>query len=429
MRRILFVGAPFGRFFRAFAEELEARGCMVWRTVFDGGDVLETPARNRVSFFAGEDEWPNFVKKILQQKNIDGIVAFNDTLPRNSKALAIAKSLGIRRYVLENGYLRPFWVTFDRDGVNGHSQLPANLDFYLEAKLAPAAHTAFPTRMRDHVLSTIRHFSAAVLLSPVIPFDPKYFGDSIWLQSRGYMREWLWRVTNDETQKVDQVAALSRDGRPIFLCLLQKPGDSQLVVHSQYGGNARFLNDVVRSFAEDAPPEAVLVIKQHPLDYGIEKCPDLLDRLTHERGLEGRVFYLRKTSIDIIMPIASALLTINSTAGLAAVAEGKPVKCLGKAFYDIPGLTFDGTLKEFWSRAEKPSDDAVKAFVAHLTSTSQFNGGFHSLAGRLHSIPNLAQALLKDSLVWYPAGASGRETASVADAVHIAEPAAALKAP
>lgn len=429
MRRILFVGAPFGHFFRAFVEELEARGCMVWRMVFDGGDVLETPARNRLSFFAGEDEWPDFVRKILQQKNIDGIVAFNDTLPRNSKALAIAKSLGIRRYVLENGYLRPFWVTFDRDGVNGHSKLPTNLDFYLDAKLAPATHSAFPTRMRDHVLSTIRHFSAAVLLSPLIPFDPKYYGDSIWLQGRGYMREWLWRLANDETHKVDQVATLSRDGRSIFLCLLQKPGDSQLVVHSQYGGNARFLNDVVRSFAEDAPREAVLVVKQHPLDYGIEKCPALLDDLARKWGLDGRVFYLRKTSIDIIMPMASALLTINSTAGLAAVAEGKPVKCLGKAFYDIPGLTFDGALKEFWSRPQKPSEDAVKAFVAHLTSTSQFNGGFHSREGRMHSLPNLAQALLKDSLVWYPASVPMRETATVADAAPVAEPGAAFEAP
>lgn len=400
---------------------------MVWRTVFDGGDVLETPPRNRILFSAGDDEWPGFVKKVMQNKNIDGIITFNDTLPRHSKALAVAKSLGIRRYVLENGYLRPFWVTFARDGVNGHSKLPTNLDFYLDAELAPAPYSQFPSRMRDHVFSTIRHFSASVLLSPTIRFDPKYFGDSVWVQGRGYIREWLWRMTNDEIDKVNRLATLSRDGRPVFLCLLQKPGDSQLVVHSQYGGNARFLNEVVQSFAEGAPPEAVLVVKQHPLDYGIEKCPALLDSLAREQGLEGRVFYLRKTSIDIIMPLASALLTINSTAGLAAVAEGKPVKCLGKAFYDIPGLTFDGSLKEFWSRPQKPSDEAVKAFVAHLTSTSQFNGGFHSEAGRAHSLPNLAQVLLKDSLIWYPGSVPVREMPNVPDAGHIAEPAAVLK--
>ena len=68
MRRLLFLGAPFGHFFRAFAKELEARGCMVWRTVFDGGDVLETPPRNRILFSAGNDEWPGFVKKVMQKK-------------------------------------------------------------------------------------------------------------------------------------------------------------------------------------------------------------------------------------------------------------------------------------------------------------------------------------------------------------------------
>jgi capsular polysaccharide export protein len=43
-----------------------------------------------------------------------------------------------------------------------------------------------------------------------------------------------------------------------------------------------------------------------------------------------------------VLAPAAGVVTVNSTAGLQALREGKPVVALGRALYDMPGLTFQG---------------------------------------------------------------------------------------
>jgi capsular polysaccharide export protein len=44
----------------------------------------------------------------------------------------------------------------------------------------------------------------------------------------------------------------------------------------------------------------------------------------------------------------------SSTVGCQALARGVPVMALGKAIYDIAGLTHQGELDEFWNAPEAP---------------------------------------------------------------------------
>ena len=229
----------------------------------------------------------------------------------------------------------------------------------------------------------------------MLGFDANYYGDSVYRQGVGYVREYFWRVTHDESGVLTRALELAEAGRKVFLALLQKPGDAQLVVHSRHGGNAAFVDELIASFAADAPADAILVVKQHPLDYGVERTPARVASLIARHNLADRVFFLRKTSIDKIMACAHAVLTINSTAGLAAIIEEKPVLCVGRAFYNIPGLTSPGPLSRFWSEATPPSPDLVKGFIAFLKGTSQFNGGFHTPEGREILVPLLAQRLIE----------------------------------
>jgi capsular polysaccharide export protein len=289
-------------------------------------------------------------------------------------------------------------VTLERDGVNGFSRLPRDSEVYLEARQAapePADSRQYPAGLRPHVVHTIAHFAAAIAFKPVLGFDAKYYGDSVYRQGFGYVREYLWRVTHDESGVLARALELADGGNKVFLALLQKPGDAQLVVHSRHGGNAAFVDELITSFAADAPPDAILVVKQHPLDYGVERTPARVAALIARHNLADRVFFLRKTSIDKIMARAHAVVTINSTAGLAAIIEEKPVLCVGRAFYNIPGLASAGPLSQFWREATPPSPDLVKGFIAFLKSTSQFNGGFHTPEGREILVPLLAQRLVE----------------------------------
>jgi capsular polysaccharide export protein len=396
MSVFLFIGAPFGPFFRRLVKEIEAAGGEALRTVCEGGEYFETPNHCRIIYRRHDGDWKRFVRGVMRRKKVDAVITFNDTLPRNRAALEVAEELGLHSFVLENGYLRPHWVTLERDGVNGFSRLPRDPDVYLQANQAaaePPDNRQFPAGLRPHVIHTIFHFLAAIAFKPALGFDARYYGDSVYRQGLGYVREYLWRLAHDESAVLARALELAGAGRKVFLALLQKPGDAQLVVHSRHGGNAAFVDELISSFAADAPADAILVVKQHPLDYGVERTPARVAALIERHNLADRVFFLRKTSIDKIMARSHAVLTINSTAGLAAIIEEKPVLCVGRAFYNIPGLTSASPLARFWREATPPSRELVKGFVAFLKSTSQFNGGFHTPEGRDILAPLLAQRL------------------------------------
>ncbi|MEM1276156.1 MAG: hypothetical protein AAGH74_06510, partial [Pseudomonadota bacterium] len=72
----------------------------------------------------------------------------------------------------------------------------------------------------------------------------------------------------------------------------------------------------------------------------------------------------------------SGLVTINSTTGLSALRAGCPVKSLGKAIYDLPGLTHRGSLDSFWRAPIAPEADRVEMLVRALTAANQVPGGF-----------------------------------------------------
>ena len=130
MQSILFVSAPFGPFFRQAARVLCQQGHSVWRIVWEGGDFIETQFRHQIVFrddAVGEEA---FLLRVLQQKRITTVITYNDTGRRNQLAISLARKLGIDHYVLENGYLRPHWITLDREGVNGNAKLPKEPEFY-----------------------------------------------------------------------------------------------------------------------------------------------------------------------------------------------------------------------------------------------------------------------------------------------------------
>jgi capsular polysaccharide export protein len=214
-----------------------------------------------------------------------------------------------------------------------------------------------------------------------MPFDTTYYGDSVFRQALGYASEYLWRKVNDEQLSVEEIVSHRRQGKRLFAAILQKPGDAQLRVHSSYGSNNPFLREVCLSFAVSAPKDAILIVKQHPLDYGVERTPRFFASLVKDLKLEGRAYYLRKTSIDIVLDNVDGFVTINSTAGLAAVQRGLLVKCCGKAIFDMEGLTFQGNLDSFWTESSPPHTATVNAFIAYLTRYSQINGALYAPKG------------------------------------------------
>jgi capsular polysaccharide export protein len=236
-------------------------------------------------------------------------------------------------------------------------------------------------------------------MSPILPYDPKYYGDSVYTQAKGYLREYLWRKTHSETGVLRMLRDLHRrKAGDIFVSLMQKPGDAQLRFHSEYRANNPYLREVMSSFACHADKTALLVIKQHPLDYGIENSKVLFNELVAQHGLEGRAVYIRKLTIESVLAVASGLITINSTGGLAAIEQLVPTIALGKAIYNVPGMTFQDGLDRFWTVRSAPDPQVVRAFVDYLMVQTQINGGYYSHKSLTLLTKNLSEAMLNGAM-------------------------------
>ena len=123
-RNFLLLQGPHGPFFNQLGQLLDQTGAKAWRVGFNGGDAFFWS--NKARFIAHTDSleaWPEALGKIIAEKSITDIVLYGDTRPLHAEAIKLAKGLGLRIHVFEEGYLRPYWVNYERGGSNGNSRL------------------------------------------------------------------------------------------------------------------------------------------------------------------------------------------------------------------------------------------------------------------------------------------------------------------
>ena len=89
-------------------------------------------------------------------------------------------------------------------------------------------------------------------------------------------------------------------------------------------------------------------------------------------------------NLPTLLTHARGVVVINSTVGLSALHHQTPTITLGKAIYDMPGLTFQGDLRHFWTEAQQqiPDLELYWKFRNHVVDQTQLNGSFYrTMAG------------------------------------------------
>jgi capsular polysaccharide export protein len=159
----------------------------------------------------------------------------------------------------------------------------------------------------------------------------------------------------------------------------------------------QLIDTVLRSFAAHAAPDSWLVIKNHPLDTGLVPYAGQIDRLSAELGIEGRTCYLETGHLPTLLEHARGVITVNSTVGMSALTHRRPTIALGTAIYDLPGLTFQGRLDQFWEHASPPEQKLFRAFRDTVIHTTQVNGDFYTADGIRQAIDGCGRFLSPQS--------------------------------
>jgi capsule polysaccharide modification protein KpsS len=383
-RKLLLLQGPAGPFFARVARQLRAAGATVTKVNFNGGEDLYFRGPDVVRFREAPEVWPEFFAQLLRERDIDAVVLFGDCRPLHRAAIAQARSAGVEVFVFEEGYLRPDFVTLERGGVNGHSSIPRDPSYYASVKPTP---TPTPRRVSHaflkSALHTICYAVATALARERYPLYRHHRDIRPLAQARLWWRGSVRRVIH--TVRDRELAGRLEAGRmpPYFFVPLQVHLDSQLG-HSPYKTINAFIRDVVQAFAEHAPADHALLLKLHPMDRPYSDYSIDIEALRLEYGLGQRLLYADIINLPAALRGARGTLVINSTVGLSSLTHGTPVKCLGTAVYDMPGLTHQGTLADFFRAPGQVNRKLYQRYRKWLIDNNQLNG---SVWSRLHDDP------------------------------------------
>ncbi len=378
-RRFLLVTLPAGPFGRRLRRALRTMGAEVTRVVLNGGDLLDWGFADTVLARGDFATWPDFIAATITQRQITDVVVFGDATGYCAGALCAARAAGVHAWVMENGYQRPHWVTVEAGGVNANSSLPRSPEAYDDVDLDSLGDGPAPVGAITpfHTAHMMAYFTAVILTWPVFHRYRYPYALKIWPQAWGHVRRYLLWLTGRQARE-REVAEVLDDPRPFFLACLQREGDSQLLRHSNVKTNRAFMARVIRSFAAHAPSDAWLVIKNHPLDPGVDDLAGACKALAWSHGLAGRVRFLDGGAFAPLAHVARGVVAVNSTAALAAMEFGTPVKLLGRAIFDIEGLTDDQPLESFWAAPRSPDAALLARFRRRLNLRTQVYGSYHN---------------------------------------------------
>ncbi|MEM7270285.1 MAG: capsular biosynthesis protein, partial [Pseudomonadota bacterium] len=127
-RVFLLLQGPMSFFFTYLARALRAEGADVRRIHVCPGDRLFWRGPGGVSFRGRPDDWPAYIRSYIRSEGITDIVSLGDGRRWHADALPVAKELGVRVHVVEQGYIRPHFLTVEPGGTGGHTCFPRDWD-------------------------------------------------------------------------------------------------------------------------------------------------------------------------------------------------------------------------------------------------------------------------------------------------------------
>ena len=380
-KNILLLQGPYGTFFKKLDAFLRGNGARTYSVCLNAGDRFFSNKDNIIDYKGEKEAWASFIKQILVDYKIRKIFLFGDCRYYQRAAIQEANELGIECFVFEEGYIRPDFVTLEKSGVNAFSSICRHRSFYdhmnLEDLISPKVLSA-NIKYRRIVSQTIVYY----ILMNVLKFRYPYYEHHLKISClkeafygiRNGLRKMRFKISERNVAKRLQ----TKLSKKYYFVPLQTHTDYQVRTHSNYDSMEAFIKEVLFSFASHAPEESFLIFKHHPMDRGRKNYWRLINKISVNLRINSRVVVVHDVHLPTCLKNAIGTVTINSTVGLSALYHKTPTIALGKALYDIEGLTCKGMcLNDFWRGYQAPDTLLYKKFKLYLIEKTQLNGSFY----------------------------------------------------
>ncbi|NOX73537.1 MAG: capsular biosynthesis protein [Alphaproteobacteria bacterium] len=397
----VFLQGPHGPFFFQLSRVLRSSGAEVFKIGFNQGDRAFWREDDTYLPYTGKPEgWAAEIREVLVDMGVTDIVLYGDTRHVHSEAIKAARALGITVHCFEEGYVRPYWVTYERGGVNGHSRLVdmsvdemrAEIrDRDLELPDAPARWGD----MRQHAFYGALYHGHILFRNGAYKNYKTHRDVSVLKEFRLHFRR-LLSMPLYALQRRAASRRIRRDGYVYHLALLQLGHDSSIQHHSNLRSMPEFIRLTIEGFASGAPTHHHLVIKAHPLEDGRYPLRKITMETAAEYGVADRVQFVRGGKLAGLMNFARTVVTVNSTAAQQALWRGLPLKAFGNSVYHKPEFVSEQPLAEFFADPWRPDARAYRDYRHYLLETSQVMGGFYSAKSRRRLIRGVVDQVLAE---------------------------------
>lgn len=386
-RKILIVQGDWEAGMSRLALDLQDAGHEVGKVFFCAPDLAYKFRGIRTHMFRKPlAEFEAWLRELIHKENYDTFFLYNHYRPYNQVAWNMATELNLGCFVFELGLIRHNCVMVFSKSAIPQNALAEEWEKILQGGPSPKSVETPPELCQVSTPAKLVAFCSNFFLSRVTsPLFPN-FVDQREMKLWGHFKHGvihLWRfMERGRDCEMDPVFAGEMAGK-YYAVPLQVHSDTQIIKCSDFKSIEQFIKKVVNSFEKHAPADTKLIFKVHPMDRGYKDYMDLISGLDHRLG-GGRILYVDRVHLPTLLTNSRGVVNINSSVGISGLVHHVPVIALGTAVYDLPELTYQGSLDAFWTQAEKPKSQRVRQFINLLLGTSQGRG---TLSQRCFAVP------------------------------------------
>ncbi len=310
------------------AAEIEEIVSYDWRRREAVGNKADKPRlMNQAAYYEA------VLRDFYCRQNINAVVVWNYFPTLVNVACRTARGLNLKTVFFENGPF-PGTLLIDAKGVNFQSSLTENSRQFYESLEAPPQNwqrdlVGYESRFRQYcrankgIMNPLAKFYYALLMRN--RFYRQLFPDLADDSISGSLRKKICsRCLSPGEDKLPE--------QFIFLPF-QYSDDTQVLMNSPEVSSMESFLKTCYTAVKSALPGYQVVVKEHPDDFGRK----------HYRGLRKQypdALWLARHNITELVQKARAVITLNSSVGVEALRQHKPVITLGKSLYNVDGVVY-----------------------------------------------------------------------------------------